>query len=512
MIRFRYEAADALGKLETGHVEADSQGAALAGLRSRGLTALHIHPTVRPAAVGRRVCSVHGSRTATWRRSPGIDEALSATVEQAERKHIIQTLGEVRTDVRSGMRLAEALAARPRDFPDIYRALIAAGEESGDLAQVMERLADYIEERNMLRGKILTAFIYPCVVGLVSIAIVIFLLSYVVPQVVSAFSQARQDLPGLTLAMLAASDFIRTWGLMCLVGIVAMAWGWRIYLRNPLARLAWHSRVLCRCCGRWKRRARRFSQMTRLSQSVSAATAKVREGGQPGGCVACRKSLSAAVDSPDRQWREDRRFATHARARCTNPVQRHRTACDGHDRTARTVDDCDHGRGGAGHRDGGSAADYRDQSIGQLNRWQRSKRPSIRRAFRSTGQQRGSDFTCTGLGLDIGRHFVGCQRRVAVGRRPANAGAPGAGNRRAVDQRTAVTVNAAAVIPCNLAATADTAYIKRITFRKDLRTFAHAVGITEWVHFVTGTAHVVVIVKMHLAKADAGCACRDIFE
>ncbi len=100
----------------------------------------------------------------------------------------------------------------PRDFPEIYRALVAAGEESGDLAQVMERLADYIEERNALRGKILTAFIYPAVVGVVSIGIVIFLLGYVVPQVVSAFSQARQDLPALTRAMLQASDFVRAWG------------------------------------------------------------------------------------------------------------------------------------------------------------------------------------------------------------------------------------------------------------------------------------------------------------
>ncbi|RMO89013.1 proteinral secretion pathway protein F [Pseudomonas syringae pv. philadelphi] len=316
MIRFRYEAADALGKLETGHVEADSQGAALAGLRSRGLTALHIQPD-GPASGSRSqslfstrlsdsdLASVTRQMASLLGAGLPLDKALSATVEQAERKHIIQTLGDVRTDVRSGMRLAEALAARPRDFPDIYRALIAAGEESGDLAQVMERLADYIEERNILRGKILTAFIYPGVVGLVSIAIVIFLLSYVVPQVVSAFSQARQDLPGLTLAMLAASDFIRAWGVMCLVSIVAMAWGWRIYLRNPLARLAWHSRVLrLPLVGRFVlglntarfastlailggagvpllralEAARQTLSNDRLNQSVSAATAKVREG------------------------------------------------------------------------------------------------------------------------------------------------------------------------------------------------------------------------------------------
>jgi general secretion pathway protein F len=203
------------------------------------------------------------------------------------------------------MRLADALAARPRDFPEIYRALIAAGEESGDLAQVMERLADYIEERNNLRGKILTAFIYPGVVGLVSIGIVIFLLSYVVPQVVSAFSQARQDLPGLTLAMLNASDFIRAWGWLCLAGIVGGFWSWRLYLRNSVARLNWHSRVLrLPLIGRFVlglntarfastlailggagvpllralEAARQTLSNDRLDQCVSDATAKVREG------------------------------------------------------------------------------------------------------------------------------------------------------------------------------------------------------------------------------------------
>src|SRR5690606_3003496 len=77
-----------------------------------------------------------------------LDEALTATAEQAERRHLAEVLAAVRSDVRAGHRLADALATRPRDFPEIYRALVAAGEESGDLAQVMEKLADYIEERN----------------------------------------------------------------------------------------------------------------------------------------------------------------------------------------------------------------------------------------------------------------------------------------------------------------------------------------------------------------------------
>ncbi|MDP9530299.1 type II secretion system inner membrane protein GspF [Pseudomonas protegens] len=316
MNRYRYEAADALGKIESGHLEADSQGAAFASLRSRGLTALQVQLDSNNGAgaaggifsprlsdndlawATRQLASLLGA-------SLPLEAALSATVEQAERKHIAQTLSAVRADVRSGMRLAEALAARPRDFPEIYRALIAAGEESGDLAQVMERLADYIEERNGLRGKILTAFIYPGVVGLVSIGIVIFLLSYVVPQVVSAFSQARQDLPGLTLAMLSASDFIRAWGLQCFGAMAAGFWGWRLYLRNPWARLNWHSRILrLPLFGRFVlglntarfastlailggagvpllralEAARQTLSNDRLSQSVSEATAKVREG------------------------------------------------------------------------------------------------------------------------------------------------------------------------------------------------------------------------------------------
>ncbi|NWD76130.1 type II secretion system inner membrane protein GspF [Pseudomonas gingeri] len=316
MNRYRFEAADALGKIETGHLEADSQGAALGLLRSRGLTALLVQADgVQGGASASGMFSAKLSdNDLAWATrqlasllgaSLPLEAALSATVEQAERKHIAQTLSAVRADVRGGMRLAEALAKRPRDFPDIYRALIAAGEESGDLAQVMERLADYIEERNNLRGKILTAFIYPGVVGLVSVAIVIFLLSYVVPQVVSAFSQARQDLPGLTVAMLNASDFIRAWGWLCFGVLVAGVWGWRLYLRNPAARLGWHSRILrLPLIGRFVlglntarfastlailggagvpllralEAARQTVSNDRLSLSVTEATARVREG------------------------------------------------------------------------------------------------------------------------------------------------------------------------------------------------------------------------------------------
>lgn len=314
MSRYRYEAADAQGRISRGQLEADSPAAVIGQLRGLGLSALQVEPEPAASAGGGLFASKLSDADLAWTTRQlasllaaglPLEGALSATLEQAERKHIAQVLGAVRGDVRSGMRLADALAARPRDFPEIYRALIAAGEESGDLAQVMERLTDYIEDRNTLRGKILTAFIYPGVVGLVSIGIVIFLLSYVVPQVVSAFTQARQDLPGLTLAMLNASDFIRAWGWLCFIVLVAGAWGWRVYLRGASARLAWHSRVLrLPLLGRFVlglntarfastlailgsagvpllralEAARQTLANDRLDQCVSEATARVREG------------------------------------------------------------------------------------------------------------------------------------------------------------------------------------------------------------------------------------------
>jgi len=255
MPSFRFEAADATGRIERGLIEADTARGARGQLRARGLTPLAVEiaagtrgspraglfaPKLTDTELAwatRQLASLLAARLP-------LDEALTATADQAERRHVREVLSAVRADVRAGQRLADALAERPRDFPEIYRALVAAGEESGDLAQVMEKLADYVEERNTLQTKVMTAFIYPGVVSIVSVLIVVFLLGYVVPQVVSAFSQAQQELPWLTRAMLALSNAVREWGLwaFALVAVGFAAWRWS--LRNPATRLAWHRRVL----------------------------------------------------------------------------------------------------------------------------------------------------------------------------------------------------------------------------------------------------------------------------
>lgn len=251
MALFDYQAANAQGRIEKGQLDADNARGVRQQLRGRGLTPVQVS-AARNAGSGWGTRRLSASELAWATRqlasllaaSLPLENALSAVIEQAERPHVAQALTAVRADVRAGQRLTVALAARPRDFPAIYRALVGAGEDSGDLARVMERLADYIEERNALQAKVLTAFIYPAAISLVSVAIVIFLLSYVVPQVVTAFVQARQTLPMLTQVMLVASAFVRAWGIWTGLGIGALVVGWRLALRRPELRLRWDSLLL----------------------------------------------------------------------------------------------------------------------------------------------------------------------------------------------------------------------------------------------------------------------------
>lgn len=252
MARFQFEAANGAGKVQSGTVDAESSRAARLQLRTRGLTVLAVRPVagtgtgswLSPRLKPADLCWATRELASLLEAQLPLEAALVATIEQAEHKMVAQALTEVCEQVRGGMRLADALSLRPRDFPPIYRALVSAGEDSGDLARVMERLADYLEQRDQLRGKVLTAFIYPAVVAFVSVCIVTFLLGYVVPQVVGAFTQARQDLPLLTRIMLQASGLVRDWGWCALVAAGAAVVLVRRALRDAALRLRWHAGLL----------------------------------------------------------------------------------------------------------------------------------------------------------------------------------------------------------------------------------------------------------------------------
>ena len=255
MPAFRYEAADAAGKTDKGVIEADSARQARTVLRARGLTplvvdALGAQATKRGgSSFGKRLSAQENALVTRQLASLlvaglPLDEALAALADQAERAYVGELLAAIRAEVVGGSSLSVALAQHPKDFPDIYRALVSAGEHSGNLGLVLSRLADYIESRNALTSKIKLAFTYPAIVTVVAFAIVIFLLSYVVPQVVSVFANTKQKLPTLTIIMLWLSDFVRNWGWLAALVLAALGLLIRNLLKQPALRLSWHKWLL----------------------------------------------------------------------------------------------------------------------------------------------------------------------------------------------------------------------------------------------------------------------------
>lgn len=251
MPAFRFEAIDATGKSQRGVVEADSARAARAQLRTQGLTPLLVEAAGSRARGERSQRLVFGRKLsqreqALFTRQLAslliaglpLDEALGVLTDQAEREYIRELIAAIRAEVLGGQSLAGALAQHPRDFPEIYRALVSAGEHTGKLGLVLSRLADYIEQRNALRSKIQLAFTYPAIVTLVAFGIVTFLLSYVVPQVVSVFASTKQQLPLLTVMMMSLSSFVRHGWWAILLTVVVTIWLVRRILQQSGPRLA----------------------------------------------------------------------------------------------------------------------------------------------------------------------------------------------------------------------------------------------------------------------------------
>jgi general secretion pathway protein F len=253
---FRYAAADSAGKELSGVIEADSARAARQLLRGRNLVPLTVEPVLADSqraalqlALGRRLSQ---TELAVLTRQLAsllgaqlpVADALTVMVEQSEKQQLRELMAAIRTDVLAGSSLSAALARHPRQFPDIYRALIAAGEESGKLGSVLGSLADYVEERAKLQQKITLAFVYPVIVTLVALAVVIGLLTYVVPQVVQVFANTKQVLPWLTRALIALSDFVRAYGWIVLALAVAALVAVRRLLKVDAVRLRWHKRML----------------------------------------------------------------------------------------------------------------------------------------------------------------------------------------------------------------------------------------------------------------------------
>lgn len=256
MAAFEYEALDGRGHAIKGVLEGDGERQIRGMLRERGLTPMRVNAIKQGAATGtaagfslRRGISSADLALLTRqfatlvRAGLTIEESLNALIEQAESARARNVLAGVRGRVLEGQSLARGLSAFP-DFPDIYRHLVDAGEQSGRLDIVLERLADYTEQRQALQQKIMLAFIYPALLTFIAIAIVSGLLVYVVPKVTAVFITTGQTLPVLTRILITVSDFVRAGGVWWLVGVAVAVIAARTMLKQRHLRYRWHETVL----------------------------------------------------------------------------------------------------------------------------------------------------------------------------------------------------------------------------------------------------------------------------
>lgn len=242
---FEYTALDAAGREKKGVLEGDTPRQVRQILRERQLLALTVTEVAQKEA--RRQRSFTFTRGASSgdvalltrqlatlvRAGLPLEESLQAVSEQTENPRVQSILLGVRAKVMEGHALADGLADFPRVFPEIYRSTVAAGEQSGRLDGVLERLADYTESRDELRQKIIAALMYPILLTIMCFAIVSGLLVYVVPKVVDVFTANKGKLPLITQALMGLSDFMRHYGLYLLIFLVLATIGFFRWLRSP---------------------------------------------------------------------------------------------------------------------------------------------------------------------------------------------------------------------------------------------------------------------------------------
>ncbi len=251
MPAYAFEALDGQGVTQKGVIEADTAKAARSLLRGRALVPLEVKPVAGGEAAGEPRPSTLFTRPvfsstglAIWTRQLAglvgsgltLERALTALAEESENERQHHLLAALRAEVNAGSSFAKALARFPREFSEIYIAVVGAGEQSGHLGRVLERLADDLEERQALNAKLLAATLYPAIVTVAAIVIVLLLMTYVVPQVANVFAGTKRALPFLTVVMLALSDFLRSWGLALIVLLAAAFAALRFALRNEALR------------------------------------------------------------------------------------------------------------------------------------------------------------------------------------------------------------------------------------------------------------------------------------
>jgi general secretion pathway protein F len=259
MAGYEYLALDTSGRTIKGVLEGDAERHVRAALREKGLVPLRVDaiatPTERASGTGPVLAARRGISTSDLamvtrqfatllRAGLTIEECLNVLIEQSESARVRAVLAGIRGKILEGQSLARGLGAFPQSFPEIFRAMVDAGEQSGHLSEVLERLADYTENRQQLRQKVVLAFIYPALVTLVAISVVTLLLLYVVPQVTRVFTNTGQALPWMTKLLIVVSDFMRNGGWIIFPAMLLALVIFALALRNPAIRRRWHAQLL----------------------------------------------------------------------------------------------------------------------------------------------------------------------------------------------------------------------------------------------------------------------------
>jgi len=254
---YNYQALDNTGRELKGVMEGDSARQLRQQLRDKGWTPLDVVEVIQSKNASKKtgftlrnkikaseLALITRQLATLVRSSLPLEEALLTVSRQSSKQNIKSMMFAVRSRVLEGHSLAQALNDFPVAFPDLYRATVAAGEQTGHLDTVLERLADYTEARQLLQQKISQALIYPVLLTFVSVMVIVFLLTFVMPQITQVFANTGQKLPWLTIAMMTTSEFLQHYGIFLLLAVTAGFVGIRFALRKENILQRYHGLLL----------------------------------------------------------------------------------------------------------------------------------------------------------------------------------------------------------------------------------------------------------------------------
>lgn len=283
MPAFDYIALNDAGKKTRGILEADSARSVRSQLRDKLLTPLEVTEAKQQSEQKSSVFSgnnISGSDLALITRQIAtliqagmpLETCLQAVAKQSEKQNVKRVVLAVRAKVREGHNFADSLTQHPRAFPTLYCATVAAGEQSGHLDMVLNRLADYTESQQQFRQKIQLALVYPVILLVMSLLIVVGLMIYVVPDIVQVIIDAGQQLPILTQALVNISHFLVNWGWLLFLGFLLLLIAVKILLKKPAIKLLWHKRLL----NMWL--IKRYSRASNAARFISTLAILTRSG------------------------------------------------------------------------------------------------------------------------------------------------------------------------------------------------------------------------------------------